>query len=305
MNVLLVDDNQELRQATRELLEILGHQVTEAASGEQALEGASFAELDLLVTDLLMPGIDGVELTRRSLTAKPDLAVLLISSEAEDSGLRDRVSRGDVAFLGKPFSASALGAGIAAAVDASAARSSAVAETPAPDAAASAAPPAPPRPAPRDRHGKGSRLPMLTTATMAAVVAAAAILVLDPGPPDLPTPSSKSAVRGTEIELLEPVGPIAELPVAFRWQPIAEAAVYRLTVRTVDDSILWEADVAQQAGVAAARLDMAAELAGHLLPAVAYTWDIAALNTAGQRVAWSGRIRFRIIPRADEHSIDC
>ncbi len=308
MNVLLVDDHKELRNAARELLEILGHQVTAAASGEEALERASVPDLDLLVTDLLMPGIDGVELTDRLLADQPELAVLLVSSETEDPRLRRRVDRGDVAFLAKPFSAATLRAGIDAAIAGQAVRRSDVAETSnpgreAPRHPAPQAQPAPPEPRPEDRRGTGARVQALTSATMVALVVAATILVLEPGPPELPAPPATATVRGTEIELLEPVGPLAALPAAFSWRPVAAAAAYRLTVRAVDDSILWQSDVALADGTAEPRLELAAELADRLLPAVAYTWDVAALNDAGNRIAWSGRIRFRIIPRADGAAI--
>ena len=306
MNVLLVDDNRELRHATREILEILGHQVTEAASAEEALQRAAAADgsprLELLVTDLSMSGMDGVELIARMLAAHPDLAVLLVSSEPDDRRLRARVDLGDVAFLAKPYSAAMLGAGIDAAVAGKAVRGR---SSPAPPDQEGAGRPRAEPPRRPFRESKGTRgrdaaqLPVSAAAAAAALMVAATILSLEPDPPLLPEPPATTAVRGTAIELVDPVGPIAELPPAFRWQPVDGAAAYRLTVRAVDDRVVWQRDVPATAG-GEPRLELGTELAARLLPSVAYTWSVAASNDGGERIAWSDRIRFRVIPRAGD-----
>jgi len=304
MKVLLVDDHRELRNATHELLEILGYRVVEAASGEDALR-APIEDLELLMTDLSMPGIDGVELTERILAQRPDLAVLLASSDSENPRLRRRIDRGDVAFVAKPFSAAALREGIEAAITAKAVRRPDGGAAPGSNGAAPRqsdrrARAASPEPQRGDRGGAGARLPPLTAASLAALVVAATTLVLEPRPPTLPAPPTTITVRGNAIELLEPTGPIAELPAAFSWRPVAEADVYRLTVQGVDDRMVWEGDVPRQDPTGEPRLELTADLGGRLLPAVAYTWNVVALNVAGNRIAWSDRIRFRVIPRAGE-----
>ena len=73
---LLVDDNDELREATREHLEDKGCAVTAAASAEEALRAAESVgeNFDLLISDVYMPGMNGVELADRLLEDDPELA---------------------------------------------------------------------------------------------------------------------------------------------------------------------------------------------------------------------------------------
>lgn len=129
---------------------------------------------------------------------------------------------------------------------------------------------------------------------MTAMAAAVAILVLEPGPPELPAPPATSTVRGTEIELLDPVGPIAELPADFRWRPVDGVDVYRLTVYAVDDAVVWQGEADEP------RLLLPLELVERLQPAVAYTWAVTAFDESGNRLAWSAHTRFRVLPRTDD-----
>lgn len=120
MNILLADDNDDLRQATRELLEILGHQVVEAARGDEALTlyERDPAGVDLLVTDFSMPGLDGLELAARVVAARPATGVVLISAHDHDPRVQRGAANGDVVLLRKPFSSQQLRASVAAAADA-------------------------------------------------------------------------------------------------------------------------------------------------------------------------------------------
>ncbi|HEX8446668.1 MAG TPA: ATP-binding protein, partial [Sphingomonas sp.] len=96
---LLVDDEELVRMSTADMLNDLGYQVVEAASGEEAMrlveQGGSF---DLLVTDHLMPGMTGTDLARAIRSLKPDLPVLLVSGYAENEGIDPTLPR-----LTKPF----------------------------------------------------------------------------------------------------------------------------------------------------------------------------------------------------------
>jgi signal transduction histidine kinase/CheY-like chemotaxis protein len=78
--ILLADDEEIVRAATAELIRDLGHEVAEAASGAEALarlEGGP--DIDLLITDYLMPGMNGGELARKVEEIRPDIPVLLIT----------------------------------------------------------------------------------------------------------------------------------------------------------------------------------------------------------------------------------
>lgn len=63
--ILVVDDNEDCRVALRALLESLGHEVLEADDGESAVEVAGSAAPDLILMDIMMPGMDGLEATRK------------------------------------------------------------------------------------------------------------------------------------------------------------------------------------------------------------------------------------------------
>ena len=107
--VLLVDDEGVVRRATERLLTRLGYHVTVASSGDEALalvEGG--AKIDVVVTDVAMPGMTGSELAKHVLDRRPGTPVLFVSGYAEEllePGLPDG---GKLGFLPKPFSMEAL-----------------------------------------------------------------------------------------------------------------------------------------------------------------------------------------------------
>jgi len=104
--VLLVEDELVLLKATRRMLEQRGFQVLAAASGSEALDLARAAQgIDALVTDLSLPGMDGMELARRLRREHPRLPVLFTSGyDVPATGLA-LGSGGRAAFLPKPFTA--------------------------------------------------------------------------------------------------------------------------------------------------------------------------------------------------------
>ena len=106
--ILLVDDNEEFREATRALLEGLGYRVAAAADGEQALEVfAADRELDLVLTDVVMPGISGTDLVDR-LRRERDVKAIFMSGYAENVTSRHGLEADDVHFIKKQFSSTSL-----------------------------------------------------------------------------------------------------------------------------------------------------------------------------------------------------
>ncbi len=88
---LLVDDEELVRISTADMLIDLGYQVAEAHSAEQALQMIRQGlDVDLLITDHLMPGMCGAELARVAKTERPGLPVLIVSGYAEAGGDRSR-----------------------------------------------------------------------------------------------------------------------------------------------------------------------------------------------------------------------
>ena len=107
--VLLTEDEQDVREVAREFLESAGYQVLQAPSGEAALKlaAAHSGAIDLLVTDMVMPGMSGQELARKMRIVRQDLRVLYMSGYSEHAAEEAAKSEGS-AVLAKPFSRSAL-----------------------------------------------------------------------------------------------------------------------------------------------------------------------------------------------------
>ncbi|AEF21223.1 multi-sensor hybrid histidine kinase [Pseudomonas fulva 12-X] len=106
---LLVDDEELVRASTSYMLVELGYRVIEASSGEEAMQRVASGEpFDLLVTDHLMPGINGTDLARLVRASRPGIGILLVSGYAEREGLDPELPR-----LTKPFRKSELAASLA------------------------------------------------------------------------------------------------------------------------------------------------------------------------------------------------
>jgi DNA-binding response OmpR family regulator len=103
LRVLVVDDEASIRDIVRRYLEADGFEVTEAADGEGALAGAARTRPDLVVLDLMMPGLDGLEVLRR-LRAESDVYVILLTAKADEVDLLVGLSVGADDYLTKPFS---------------------------------------------------------------------------------------------------------------------------------------------------------------------------------------------------------
>ncbi len=110
--VLIVEDEDAVRSFAARALRRQGYQVLEAANGEDALaviNGAPETRLDLLITDVIMPAMDGPTLVKAVLQRQPGLKIVLISGYAEDAFRKDRDPGFPFTFLAKPFSLKQLG----------------------------------------------------------------------------------------------------------------------------------------------------------------------------------------------------
>ena len=104
--VLLVEDEESVRQLVRDTLAAKGYHVLEAESGEKGLFSAQSynGKIDLLITDVVMPGMSGRELVQKLAQTRPVTKVLYLSGYAEDAILSDGSIEKGTAFLQKPFS---------------------------------------------------------------------------------------------------------------------------------------------------------------------------------------------------------
>jgi CheY-like chemotaxis protein len=108
--ILLVEDDDRVRALVANMLRKNGFKVLLASAGDQALEIAARHRgcIDLLLTDVLMPGLNGRMLSERLTTTRPDTRALYMSGYSDDDLLRLGVKKAATPFIQKPFSVDAL-----------------------------------------------------------------------------------------------------------------------------------------------------------------------------------------------------
>lgn len=102
--VLVVDDDPKIRAVVRRGLAYEGYRVVEAGSGEEGLEKAREHLPDLVVLDIMLPGIDGLEVTRRLRSSGDQVAILMLTARDQVSDRVDGLETGADDYLVKPFS---------------------------------------------------------------------------------------------------------------------------------------------------------------------------------------------------------
>lgn len=103
MNVLVIDDEPQIRRALRAGLERNGYEVTLAATGEEGLDAASLQQQDIVILDLALPGMDGLQ-TCQQLREWSKVPIIVLSVR---EGERDKIAALDYGaddYLTKPFS---------------------------------------------------------------------------------------------------------------------------------------------------------------------------------------------------------
>ena len=102
-SILIVDDEQTMREACREVLASDGFILREASSGEAALDIIGRQSFDLMILDLKMPRVDGMELLRRVQKESPGTATVVITGYASIDTAVEAMKLGAADFLPKPF----------------------------------------------------------------------------------------------------------------------------------------------------------------------------------------------------------
>lgn len=103
MNVLLIDDDDSLRRTTRIALESMDHKVTEAASGERALETLGRRPFQIALLDLRLGEQSGLEVLPQLLALSPGLQIVVITAYATIETAVEAMRRGAADYLPKPF----------------------------------------------------------------------------------------------------------------------------------------------------------------------------------------------------------
>jgi two-component system cell cycle sensor histidine kinase/response regulator CckA len=114
--IFVVEDEAAVRELVRRALSKDGYEIRTAASAEDALEQleGNLHAIDLLITDLVMPGINGHVLSQRLRSQRPDLKVVLMSGYSEEQVRRQTAADDDLTLLRKPFTVSQLAQTVAA-----------------------------------------------------------------------------------------------------------------------------------------------------------------------------------------------
>ena len=114
--VLVVDDEEDLLELVRYNLSRDGYKVTCVATGEEAFRAARKQTPDLIVLDLMLPGVDGLEVCRR-LKGEPktrDIPIIMLTAKSEESDMVAGLERGADDYITKPFSPRVLSARVKA-----------------------------------------------------------------------------------------------------------------------------------------------------------------------------------------------
>ena len=108
-SILVVDDNADIRSLIVFLLELEGYQILQAPDGERAIELLQTCHVDLVLLDVMMPGIDGFEVLKKircgECADNTDTPVVMLTARTQSSDVNQAVSLGANAYIKKPFKA--------------------------------------------------------------------------------------------------------------------------------------------------------------------------------------------------------
>jgi DNA-binding response OmpR family regulator len=103
MKVLIVEDERTLREGLRDLLAAAGHEVEVAGDGRVGLERATTDTFDLVVLDLMLPKLDGIEVCRRLRQTRPELSILMLTARGSEDDKVAGFEAGADDYVSKPF----------------------------------------------------------------------------------------------------------------------------------------------------------------------------------------------------------
>src|SRR2546423_1832054 len=115
--ILVIDDEDVIRMLVMEILESAGHEVTGADSAERALGLLEESDFDLVVSDVVMPGLSGLELLEAVRTRRASLPVVLVTGAGTYDTLSQALTRGAAGLVTKPFAHADLQSAVADALE--------------------------------------------------------------------------------------------------------------------------------------------------------------------------------------------
>jgi len=100
--ILLIDDEKSIRNVLKDILQHEGYRIEEAADGEQGLQKLAAQPFDLVLCDIKMPKMDGLEVLQQIMQLQPDVPVIMISGHGTIETAVDAVKKGAFDFIAKP-----------------------------------------------------------------------------------------------------------------------------------------------------------------------------------------------------------
>ena len=101
--VLVVDDEEAIRDLIAKTLTMADYEVNTASDGQAALDALKDADFDLLITDLRMPGMDGLTVIRQARRLSPSLPIIIITGYSTEASAIEAINLGVCGYLTKPF----------------------------------------------------------------------------------------------------------------------------------------------------------------------------------------------------------
>lgn len=101
-NILIIDDEKSIRKTLSEILSFEGYKIEEAADGEEGLKRFSEKNVDLVLCDIKMPKLDGIEFLERAKEINPDIPIIMISGHGNIDTAVEAVKKGAFDFISKP-----------------------------------------------------------------------------------------------------------------------------------------------------------------------------------------------------------
>lgn len=103
-NILIAEDNPAVREFITRALTSAGHEVTATVDGQQALDRLNKTTYDILVTDIVMPNVDGIALALKATSLQPELRIVMISGYAQERMRAHNIEALVHRIIAKPFS---------------------------------------------------------------------------------------------------------------------------------------------------------------------------------------------------------
>jgi len=102
-NILIVDDEKAIRKTLSEILSFEGYRIDEAGDGEEGFRKFRDKEYDVILCDIKMPKMDGIEFLDKAKELNPDIPIIMISGHGTIETAVEAVKKGAYDYISKPF----------------------------------------------------------------------------------------------------------------------------------------------------------------------------------------------------------